>query len=302
MTTIPVPAELITGRITTWPRRPATPTPAEFERFRVPRVTVYHLTPCKRLPLIEEHGLRTRAELSSLLGPIGELDTAAPGKFANGKRVSGWLSKEHAGALTDELGAGLVTFDVDPSKAVANRASARQGDISAYWQTARPLTAWLEEGEAPDDLEVHQSLAVRAKRIQIHAPLVTDAQLEEFAPLVGAVADEDRLSAKALMHLAVIASAADFDSAAFTAACALAWRDEPDPDRLIRELVEMDPDKVASAALAEHGSIAPDAVARLRTALEETRVWAEQNSMDAGQGVFARTAVILDELADGAGR
>jgi len=60
--------------------------------------------------------------------------------------------------------------------------------------------------------------------------------------------------------------------------------------------VDMDPDKVASAALAEHGSQAPEVAAELRAALEATREWAEQQGMEPGQGLFARTAVILDEL------
>ena len=262
----------------------------------MPRVTVYHLTPCKRLPLIEEDGLQTRAALSSLLGPITDLDAAAPGVFAHGKRVSGWANLDHARTQVADLGPGLVSFDVDPAKALANRAAARDGDLVEYWSSARPLRDWLAEGELPEDLEVHQNVPVRAKRVRLHAPLVGDDDLGEFAPLVAAVADEDRLSAKALMHLAVIACDAEFDSPAFTAACALAWRDTPDPDSLVRELMEMDPDKVASAALAEHGAQAPEAVTALRGALEETRVWAEQNGMEPGQGIFARTAVVLDEL------
>src|SRR5690606_14062257 len=121
---------------------------------------------------------------------------------------------------------------------------------------------WQADGDLPDDLEVHVNVPVRAKYVQLHAPLFRDEDLGEFAPLVDAVADEDRLEAKALMHLAIIASEGDFDSDAFRAACALAWRDEPDPDSLTRELVELDPDKIASAALAEFGSTAPDATSR----------------------------------------
>jgi hypothetical protein len=262
----------------------------------VARVTVYHLTQPRRLPLIEEEGLRTRADLSGLYGPPGELDQAAPGTYAHGKRVSGWVDLDHARTQVANLGPGLVSFDVDPAKALANRAAAREGDLAEYWSSARPLRDWLAEGAPPEDLEVHQNVPVRAKRVRLHAPLVGDEDLGEFAPLVAAVADDDRLSAKALMHLAVIACDAEFDSAAFTAACALAWRDTPDPDSLVRELMEMDPDKVASAALAEHGAQAPDAVSTLRATLEETRVWAEQNGMEPGQGIFARTAVVLDEL------
>jgi hypothetical protein len=98
------------------------------------------------------------------------------------------------------------------------------------------------------------------------------------------------------MHLAVIASDGDFESAAFLAGCALAWRDEADPDRLARELMETDPDKVASAALAEHNSTAPAAAQVLRETLDETREWADQNGVDHGRGMFARTALVLDEL------
>ena len=266
----------------------------------MPRVPVYHLTPTRRLPLIEEDGLRTRADLSSLYGPPSDLDMAGPGKFAHGKRVSGWLSLDYAKDHVDECGAGLVSYTVDPAKTLAAPASLRASAAPAeYWAQTKSLKEWLD-GEVPDDLEVHQNLPVRAKYLQLHAPLVSDEDLGAYAPLVAAVADEDRLSAKALMHLAVIASDGEFDSPAFTAACALAWRDEKDPDRLVRELIETDPDKVASAALAEHGATAPDAVQVLRTALEETREWADQNGVDHGQGLFARTALVLDELPENA--
>lgn len=262
------------------------------------RVTVYHLTLPKRLPLIEEDGLRTRADLSSLYGPPGEFDVAAPGTYAHGKRVSGWTSLEYATRQVDELGGGLVSFSVDPAKTLANRASARDGDAAAYWSSARPLRDWLADGDLPEDLEIHQNLPVRVKYLRLHAPIVGAEQLGDYASLVAAVADEDRLSAKALMHLAILASDGDFDSPAFTAACALAWRDEPDPDNIVRELIEMDPDKVASAALAELGGASPDATLRLREVLDQTREWADENGMDHGQGMFARTAVILDELPD----
>ncbi len=143
---------------------------------------------------------------------------------------------------------------------------------------------------------MHVNVGVRAKFLQLHAPLFRDEDLDDYAPLVAAVADEDRLSAKALMHVAIIASEGDFDTAAFRAACALAWRDEPDPDSLTRELVELDPDKIASAALAEFGSVAPDATTRLREVLDETREWADQNGMTHAKGVLTRTALILNDL------
>lgn len=263
------------------------------------RVTLYHLTRPRCLPLIEEHGLRTRADLSGRYGPPGVLDQAAPGTYAHGKRVSGWLSEEHARSTVAQFGGGLVSWTVDPAKTLAAPASARGEDadaVAAYWAAARPLRAWLADGVAPDDLEVHQNLPVRAKHVRLHAPILTDDELGIYAPLVAAVADEDRLSAKALMHLAIVASDAEFDSEAFTAACALAWRDEPDPPALARELREIDPDKAASAALAEQGAQAPEAVAVLREALESTRQWADENGLDHGSGMFARTAEILTVL------
>lgn len=260
------------------------------------RVTVHHLTPVRNLPLIEEDGLRSRADLSGRLGSVGELDRAAPGTYANGKRISGWLSLDHARTTVESCGAGHVSYSVDPAKTLAVPASLRDGDPAAYWEAAKPLADWQADGDLPEDLEVHTNVPVRAKYVQLHAPLLGDDDLGDYAPLVSAVADEDRLSAKALMHLAVIASEGDFASTDFLAACALAWRDEPDPPTLVRELVETDPDKVASAALAEHGAIAPEVTGRLRHVLDETREWADTQGIDHGRGLFARTAAVLDEL------
>jgi hypothetical protein len=266
----------------------------------VARVTVHHLTKPPRLPLIEEQGLRTRADLSALLGPPEGIDTTAPGTYANGKRVSGWYSEDHARTQVEVLGAGYVSYTVDPAKTLAVPASVREaGDLEAYWDAATPLKAWLADGDVPDDLEVHQNVPVRAKHITLHAPLFREEDLGEYAPLVAAVADDDRLSAKALMHLAVIASDGDFDSPDFRAGCALAWRDEPDPPKLVRELMETDPDKVASAALAEHNATTPDLVARLREVLEETRAWSEENGLEPGQGLLSRMSVVLEELPSG---
>ena len=262
----------------------------------MPRVTVYHLTPPRRLPLIEEEGLRTRADLSDRLGPPGELDQVAPGRYAHGKRVSAFLDADHATTRVADLGGGFVSYTVDPAKVLGVPGSAMADGPAAYWEQARPLTEWGDD--APDDLEVHQNVPVRAKFLTIHAPIVGEDELGPYAPLVEAVADEDRLSAKALMHLAVIAGADDFTSPAFTAACALAWRDTPDPDGLIRELVETDPDKVASAALAEYGTVAPEATDELRGVLETTRQWADDNGVEHGRALFARTAIVLEELPD----
>lgn len=262
----------------------------------VARLPVYHLTAPKRLPLIEEEGLRTRADLSSLLGAPGPFDQAAPGVFANGKRVSAYLDLDHARTHVAEHGAGLVTYTVDPRKALAVRSSKRDDDPEAYWAAARPLSDWEADGDLPDDLEVHVNVGVRAKFLELKAPLFGDDDLGDYAAIVNAVADEDRLSAKALMHLAVIASAGDFESNAFNAACALAWRDAPDPDDIVKELVELDADKIASAAVAEFGAESPEAAAELREALESTRLWADDNGLPHGRGILARTAFVLDQL------
>lgn len=259
-------------------------------------MTVHHLTEPIRLPLIEEEGLRTRADVSGLYGPIGPFDEAAPGTFAHGKRVSGYLSLDHAASQVDEHGAGLVAYTVDPTKTLAAPTSARDADPEAYWQAARPLSAWQADGEVPDDLEVHVNVGVRAKYLELRAPLFRPEDLGDYAPLVEAVADTDRLSAKALMHLAVIASEGDFDTPQFRAACALAWRDTPDPDDITRELVELDPDKICSAALAEFGAEASEATTVLRATLEDTREWSDENGMTASKGILTRTALILNEL------
>ncbi len=262
----------------------------------MPRETVFHLTAISRLPLIEEEGLRTRADLSSLYGPVSPLDAAAPGRFAHGKRVSAWLSEVFARTVTTQFGAGLVSFTVDPTKTLAAPASRADGEPAEYWAHTKPLAAWLADGDVPEDLEVHQHVPVRAKHVQLHAPLLTDEDLDMYAPLVAEIADEDRLAAKALMHLAIIAADGDFASVDFAAACALAWRDTPDPSGLFRELIETDPDKVASAVLAAYGTQAPEATERLRDVLEDTRVWADENGLDAGPGMLERSALVLNQL------
>lgn len=261
------------------------------------RIPVYHLTRSVRLPMIEEEGLRTRADLSGLLGPVDDLDAAAPGTFAKGKRVSGWVSRDHARTLVDEYGPGLVSWSVDPAKTLANRATVRAAVGPAeYWETARPLAEWQAAGDLPEDLEVHVNVGVRAKFVSLLSSLATDEQLGDYAPLVAAVADEDRLSAKALMHLAIIASDGDFESPEFVAACALAWRDTPDPRSLTGELIEFGSDKIASAALAEFGPEAPEAAARLREVLDTAREFADDNGLDHGQGIMGLTALRLAEV------
>lgn len=259
------------------------------------RVPVVHLTRPARLPLIEEEGLRTRADLSRRYGPPGEEDRAAPGRYANGRRVSAYLSLDHARTEVADLGPGVVAFTVDPAKVIAVPGAARTGDPGDYWAAARGLDEWLDDG-APDDLEVHQAVPVRAKHLELRAALFESDDLGRYASIVAGTADSDRLSAKALMHLLIVASEGDFDSPEFNAAVALAWRDEPDPDSLVRELVEVGPDTVASAALAEYGAAARDAAGDLRTVLDDTREWADAQGVDQGQGLLLRSATVLDEL------
>ncbi|MEY3020394.1 MAG: hypothetical protein RLZZ272_1378, partial [Actinomycetota bacterium] len=221
------------------------------------RVTVHHLTPVRRLPLIELDGLRTRVDLSGRLGPVEAFDLAAPAAFARGKRVSGWWSEEHALAQVATLGRGHVSYSVDPARVLAMRASEREADVERAWATARPLAAWLAEGEAPADLEVHQPLPVRAKHVRLHAPIVDDGSLGDWAPLVAGVSDQDRVAAKLLMHLALGLAADDLDGPAFLAAAAFAWRDEPDAADLSRRVGLADPEAVLTAVLAEQRTSAP---------------------------------------------
>ncbi len=266
----------------------------------MPRVAVYHLTAPERLPLIEEDGLRTRADVSDLYGAPGPVDAVAPGTYAHGRRVSAYLSPEHARTMVDAHGAGVVEFTVDPAKALGVPGPPGD-DPEAYWEAARPLKDWLDDGDPPEELEVHQNVPVRAKHVQIRAPLFEAEHLGIYASLVGAVADEDRLSAKALMHLAIIASEGEFTSDAFRAAVALAYRDDPDPDSLVRELTQIGADKVVSAALAEFGEHASDAARHLRDVLEDTRGWADDQGLPQDQGLFVRSAGVLEGLSDAVG-
>jgi hypothetical protein len=260
------------------------------------RVTVFHLTRLARLPLIEIEGLRTRADLSDRYGPPGLEDEAAPGRYSNGRRISAYLSEEHARSRSDEHGPGLVSFTVDPKKSIAAPSSARGGDPSAYWEAARGLDEWLTGGDAPDDLEVHQNVPVRTKHLRLHAPIVVDEDLAPFGPVVEAIADIDRLAAKAMMHLLIIASGGQSETPAFRAAAALAWRDEPDPDRLGEELVRRGPAGIAAREVEALETIAPDAAKALRDALDDARAWGEAEGFDEDQAVLLRSGITLDEV------
>lgn len=259
------------------------------------RVVVHHLTSVRRLPLIELDGLRTRVDLSDRLGPVEAFDLAAPAAFARGKRVSGWWSEAHARTQVDRLGRGHVSFSVDPARALALTAAAREADVERAWATARPLAAWLAEGEPPADLEVHVPLPVRAKHLRILAPIVDDATLGDWAPLVAAVADSDRVAAKLLMHLA-LALADDLEGPAFLAAAALAWRDEPDASDLSRRVGLADTEAVLTAVLAEHRAAAPAIVATLTTLLDELRLEGDDDG-DVTQALYARSEATIDRNA-----
>jgi hypothetical protein len=271
----------------------------------VDRVTLYHRTALANLPLIEVDGLRTRIDLSERLGPVGEFDAAAAGRFARGRRVSGWASRGHADTLRDELGAGLVSFTVDPRKAVANRAVDRAKDPVAAWASARPLTAWLADAGGdvaalPVDLEVHQEQPVRSKLVRFHAPDLSDDDLGIHAGVIAAVADEDRVAAKLLMHLALAAADGDRESSAFRAACALAWRDEPDGHDLSQRIGRADAEAVLEAVLADLEDAAPDGAASLLGVLDGLRAEADANGEDLGRLMMDRSERSLIGIVGGA--
>lgn len=259
------------------------------------RVVVHHLTRVRRLPLIELEGLRTRADLSGRLGPIDDFDRTAPAAHAHGKRVSGWWSEVHALAQVAALGRGRLSFSVDPARVTALSAAERERDPERAWATARPLAAWLADGAPPADLEVHQALPVRAKHLRFHAPLVDDAALGAWAPLVAAVADTDRVAAKVLMHLALIRAGDDLDGPAFLAAAALAWRDAPEPSDLERLLRTVDTEALLTATLADARAAAPDIVADLTMLLDELRL--EADGEDVTPAMHERSGAVLDRSA-----
>ena len=258
------------------------------------RVTLYHRTALVNLPLIEVDGLRTRIDLSERLGPVDEFDAAATGRLARGRRVSGWTSHAHARTHRGTLGSGLVSFTVDPRKAVANRAADRLADPVGVWESVLPLAAWLADAAGdvaalPDDLEVHQEQPVRAKLVRFHAPDLSDDELGVHAGLVAAVADEDRVAAKLLMHLALAAADGDRDSPAFRAACALAWRDEPDDRDLSLQVGRADAEAVLEAVLADLEDRASDGAAALLAVLDGLRAEADGNGEDLGQLMMDRS-------------
>jgi len=262
------------------------------------RVTLYHRTRPERLPLIEIDGLRTRVDLSERLGPVDAFDEAAPGRFARGRRISGWPSRAQADAQADELGAGLVTFTVDPVRTLAQPAALRQRDPAAAWAAARPLAAWLADAGGdlaalPADLEVHVDVPVRAKLVTILTPTFSTAQLGVQAPLVAALADRDRVAAKLLVHLLLVASEGAADSAAFRAACALAWRDTPDAPDLLRRVGRADVEAVLEAALVEVEGVAADASAQLREVLTALTSQAAEADADLGLLLMERSETAL---------
>ena len=255
---------------------------------------MYHRTAFANLPLIEVDGLRTRIDLSSRLGAVGAFDAAATGKFARGRRISGWVSRGQADAMRTDLGAGLVSFTVDPRKAAANRAADREADAAAVWQLVRPLAAWLADvggdvAALPDDLEVHQELPVRAKLVRFHAPDLSDEELGVHASLVAAVADEDRVAAKLLMHLALAAAEGNADTPAFRAACALAWRDEPDDQDLSIRVGRSDAEAVLEAVLADLEDTSSDGATTLLGVLDALRTEADASGEDLGQLMMDRS-------------
>jgi len=260
----------------------------------VDRVTLYHRTALANLPLIELDGLRTRIDLSDRLGALDAFDLAATGRHARGRRVSGWVSLAHPDERRVEHGAGLVSFTADPRKAVAGRAAERAGDVEAAWAAMRPLAAWLVDvggdvAALPDDLEVHVDQPVRAKLVRLHAPDLAAEELGVHAPMVAEVADTDRVAAKLLMHLALAAADGDADTAAYRAACALAWRDEPDARDVALGVARADAEAVLEAVLADLEDAAPEGVAVLLGVLDALRAEADTADVDLGQLMMDRS-------------
>jgi hypothetical protein len=260
----------------------------------VQRVTLYHRTALENLPLIEVDGLRTRVDLSKRLGPLGTFDLAATGRYSRGRRVSGWVSAAATGAMPAELGAGLVSFTVDPRKAVANRASERRADPEATWSAIRPLAAWLEEASGdlaalPEDLEAHVELPVRAKLVRIHAPDLTAEDLGGYAGVVTHIADTDRVASKLLMHLALAVADGDAQTSAYRAACALAWRDEADARDIAQRVARADAEAVLEAVLADLEDVAPEGAAALLGLLDTLRAEADTSGADLGQLMMDRS-------------
>ena len=248
------------------------------------RITLFHRTSAPNLPLIEVDGLRTRIDLSERLGPLGAFDLAATGRFARGRRVSGWVSRRHADAVRGQFGPGVVSFTVDPLRVLADRAEDREADPEGVWGRMRTLADWLAEvggdvGALPEDLEVHQERPIRAKLVRILALDTEDGALGHYGPIVAAVADADRLAAKLLMHLALIAADGDGADPAYLAACALAWRDEEDPQDLARRVARVDAEAVLEAVLVEQEDGAPEGVARLRDTFDALRSAAEDEEV-----------------------
>jgi len=269
----------------------------------VTRITLYHRTPARNLPLIELDGLRTRIDLSDRLGPVGPFDEAATGRFARGRRVSGWVSREHASVRGAELGPGVVSFSVDPRRALAAMASDRESDPVGVWGRMRTLAEWIEEVGAvealPDDLEVHQELPVRAKLVRMHVLDLAADELGPYAPLVSAVADRDRVAAKLLMHLALIVADGDAGDPAYLSACALAWREDEDERDLSRRVGRSDAEAVLEAVLVEHEDTAPESVALLRGAMDAARADALAADGDLGALIMQRSETSLGRIVGG---
>lgn len=262
------------------------------------RITVYHRTAAANLPLIELDGLRTRVDLADRLGPVGAFDAAATGRFARGRRVSGWVSRTQADARRSELGPGLVTFTVDPRRVLAARAEDREADAVGAWGRMRSLADWLAEVDGdvsalPDDLEVHQDQPVRAKLVRLRAIDPGPGAFGPYEPLVDAVADTDRVAAKLLMHLGLAASGGDADDPAYLAACALAWRDTEDDADLGRRVARSDVEAVLEAVLVEHEDVAADAVAALRGVLDGLRAEAAASDADVADLMLERSELAL---------
>ena len=142
------------------------------------RVTVWHRTAPARLPAIEVEGLRTRADLGATLGPLDAFDTAATGRFARGRRVSGWYERSAADAR--RAGAPrppvLSVSDLGSLDALRAAFAAREGAHAAALATR--MDAARREGGAGavfDAWMLRESDAVQALARAYAERLVLDA-------------------------------------------------------------------------------------------------------------------------------
>jgi hypothetical protein len=158
---------------------------------------------------------------------------------------------------------------------LAGRAAQREADPGGVGPDA-PARRVARRGRRgvdalPDDLEVHQELPVRAKLVRIHRARPRRDALGPTRRLVAAVADDDRVAAKLLMHLAL--SLADGDGADRPSSPPARSRGARRRTTATSDAGSRGPtsDAVLEAVLVEQEDAAPRAVAAARAALDAAR-------------------------------